>query len=59
MSKYVAILVVLVVTTSMYPAYAAQLDAVIAKDTEEFVPTFQFTRVVTIQYDKDSKLAEL
>lgn len=63
--KYVIMLAVLitlstlVTITFVYPAYAVQLDAVITKDSEEFVPTFQFTRVMTIKYAEDSKLAEL
>ena len=58
LSKYIVILAVLVIISSMYPVYAVQLDAVIPKNSNEFEPTFQFTRIITIQYDKDSTLAE-
>jgi len=59
MTKYVTVLVLLVIASSMYPAYAAQLDVAIAKNSKDIEPTFQFTRILTIQYDKDSTLAKL
>ena len=60
MLKYIAILTILFFVLSGLPAHAAQLDAVIPKSSNEFVPKFQFTRIITIQYDDvDSKLAEL
>ena len=58
-AKYIVVLVALIVTSSIIPVYAAQLDAVITKNSQEFVPSFQFTRIVTIQYNENSKLAEL
>ena len=56
---YVVILIILVIGGSILPTYAAQLDVVIPKNSEEINPTFQITRIITIQYDEDSKLAEL
>ena len=41
------------------PAHAVQLDAVIPRGSEEFSPVYTFTRIVSIQYGEDSKLAEL
>ncbi len=41
------------------PAHAVQLDAGIPKNSEEFVPTFAFTRIISIQHSEESKLAEL
>ena len=57
--KYVAVLIMLVIGSSILPTYAAQLDVVIPKNSEEINPTFQITRVITIQYEETSKLAEL
>ena len=57
--KYVALFVVLVIMTSIIPAHAVQLNAGIAKNSEEFIPTFHFVRIIKIQYDENSKLAEL
>ncbi|MEX0862323.1 hypothetical protein [Nitrosopumilus sp.] len=49
----------LISTSSIHTVYAAQLDATIAKDSQEFVPSFQFMRVVTINHDGDSELYRL
>ncbi|MCJ8306574.1 MAG: hypothetical protein HRU07_05930 [Nitrosopumilus sp.] len=59
LKKLSALLVLLIVISSVSSTYAAQLDVSIPKNSEEFMPTYQFTRIVTIQYDVDSKLAEL
>lgn len=59
LSRYSVVLAVLIITSSTYPAYAAQLDVSIAKNSLGFEPTFQFTRIITIQYDDDSTLAKL
>lgn len=55
----VAVLVLLITTSSTHYVYAAQLDAAIAKDSQEFIPKFQFTRIVTITHDGDSELQRL
>lgn len=55
----VAILVLLITTSSTHYVYAAQLDAAIAKDSKEFIPKFQFTRIVSITHDGDSELQRL
>lgn len=57
--KYVSLFVVLVIVTSIIPVHAVQLNAGIAKNSEKFIPTFQFVRIIKIQYDENSKLAEL
>ncbi len=57
--KYAALFVVLVIMTSIIPAHAVQLNAGIAKNSEKFIPTFHFVRIIKIQYDENSKLAEL
>ena len=59
MSNAVVVILVLVVTFTVIPAYAVQLDVVVPRNSEEIVPTFQFTRIVTMQFSADSKLAEL
>ena len=58
-TKYVAVLVILVIGIYIIPAYAAQLDVVIPKNSENINPAFQITRVITIQYEENSQLAEL
>jgi len=57
--KYVSVTLMLVLVSFVVPAHAVQLDAVIPKGSEEFSPIFTFTRIVSIQYSEDSKLAEL
>ena len=57
--KYIGIIVMLVLVSFVVPVHAAQLDAVIPKGSEEFSPVFTFTRIVSIQYSEDSRLAEL
>ena len=57
--KYVGIVLMLVLVSFVVPVHAAQLDAVILKGSEEFSPVFTFTRIVSIQYSEDSRLAEL
>ncbi len=57
--KYVGVVVMLVLVSFVIPAHAVQLDAVIPKGSDEFSPVFTFTRIVSIQYSEDSKLAEL
>ena len=56
--KYFVIVVMVVLVSFVVPAHAVQLDAAIPKDSEEFSPVFTFTRIVSIQYSEDSKLAE-
>ena len=51
--------IVMVSLSLILPVHAVQLDAAIPKDSEEFIPSFQFTRIISIQYDEDSRLAEL
>ena len=50
-----------VVTIGMIflPANAAQLDVAIPKNSEKILPTYQITRIVTLQYDYTSKLSEI
>lgn len=55
----VTVLVLLITASSIHYVDAAQLDAAIAKDSKEFIPTFQFTRIVTITHDGDSELQRL
>ena len=57
--KYFGIILMMVLVSFVVPAHAVQLDAVIPKGSEEFSPVFTFTRIVSIQYSEDSKLAEL
>lgn len=57
--KYVALFVVLIIMTSIIPAHAVQLNAGIAKNSEKFIPTFHFVRIIKIQYDENSELADL
>ena len=45
--------------SSVNHVYAAQLDAAIAKDSLEFTPTYQFTRIITINHDGDAELQRL
>ena len=60
MYKVFVVLLVLVLTmSSVNHVYAAQLDAVIAKDSNEFIPTYQFTRIITINHDGDSELQRM
>ena len=49
----------IVLVSLVGPAHAVQLDAVIPRGSEEFSPVYTFTRIVSIQYGEDSKLAEL
>ncbi|MCV0431236.1 hypothetical protein [Nitrosopumilus sp.] len=56
---FVMILVLVMVSSSVNHVYAAQLDAAIAKDSQEFTPTYQFTRIITINHDGDSELEQL
>ena len=58
-TTFVVSLILLISTSSIHAVYAAQLDAAIAKDSQEFVPSYQFTRVVTINHDGDSELQRL
>ncbi len=58
-TKYVTITIMLVLVSFIVPAHAVQLDGVIPKNSEEFSPIFTFTRIISIQYSEDSKLAEL
>ena len=57
--KYFAIVSMVVLVSVIVPAHAVQLDAVIPRGSEEFLPVYTFTRIVSIQYGEDSKLAEL
>ena len=57
--KYFVIVVMMVLVSFVIPAHAVQLDAAIPKGSEEFSPVFTFTRIVSIQYSEDSRLAEL
>ena len=57
--KYLSIVLMLVLVSFVVPVHAVQLDAVIPKGSEEFSPVFTFTRIVSIQYSEDSRLAEL
>lgn len=57
--KYFVVVVMVVLVSFVVPAHAVQLDAVIPKGSEEFLPVYTFTRIVSIQYSEDSKLAEL
>lgn len=57
--KYFVIVVMVVLVSFVVPAHAVQLDAAIPKGSEEFAPVFTFTRIISIQYSEDSKLAEL
>ena len=57
--KYLTIMVMLSLVSFVVPSHAVQLDAVISKNSEEFSPIFTFTRIISIQYSEDSKLAEL
>ena len=57
--KYVSVILMLTLVSFVVPAHAVQLDVVIPKDSEEFSPIFTFTRIVSIQYSEDSKLAKL
>ena len=59
MPKTIVVIALLVIVSGIVPAYAVQLDAVVPKYSEEIVPTFQFTRIVTMQFSQDSTLAEL
>ncbi len=59
MSKVVAVIATLIIISGIIPAYAVQLDVRIPRDSEEIVPTFQFTRIITMQFSADSNLAEL
>ena len=56
---FVMILVLVLTTSSVNHVYAAQLDAIITKDSQEFTPSFQFTRIITITHDGESALEEL
>ena len=57
--KYVGIILLLGLVSLVIPGHAVQLDAAIPKGSEEFSPIFTFTRIVSIQYSEDSRLAEL
>ena len=52
-------MIALVFVNITIPAHAVQLDAAISKNSEEFIPTFQFTRIISIQYQENSELAKL
>ena len=56
---FFSVMLVLLMFPAFHLAYGAQLDAVIARDSEEFVPTFQFTRIITISHDGNSELQQL
>jgi len=56
---FVMILVLVLITSSVNHVYAVQLDAVIVKNSKEFTPSFQFTRIITIIHDSESALVEL
>ena len=53
------LLVLVFAVSSVHHVSAAQLDAAIAKDSDEFVPTYQFTRIITINHDGDAELQRL
>lgn len=57
--KYFGIILIMILVSFVIPAHAVQLDTVIPKGSEEFLPVFTFTRIVSIQYSEDSRLAEL
>ncbi len=57
--KYFLIVVMVMLVSFVVPVHAVQLDAAIPKGSEEFLPVYTFTRIVSIQYSEDSKLAEL
>ena len=59
MHRILSVMFILLMIPAVHLAYGAQLDAVIAKDSEEFVPTFQFTRIVSISHDENSELQHL
>ena len=42
----------------MIPAWAAQMDVVIATDEQEIEPSFKFLRVIVIDYPQDGNLAD-
>ncbi|MGY5146706.1 MAG: hypothetical protein ACW9W4_01725 [Candidatus Nitrosopumilus sp. bin_7KS] len=56
---FVVFLMLMLSASSINHVYAAQLDAAIAKDSDEFIPTYQFTRIITITYDGDAELQRL
>ena len=52
-TKYVAVLIVVLIGgTSSFSAHAAQLDVIIPRNSEYINPTFQITRIITIQYEE-------
>lgn len=57
--KYATISLMLVLVSFVVPAHAVQLDVAIPKGSEEFSPVYTFTRIISIQYSEDSRLAEL
>ena len=57
--KIILLVTILVGGITIIPVNAAQLDVTIPSNSEKIIPTFQITRIVTIQYDSSSKLAEL
>lgn len=57
--KTIFLITILVGGITIIPANAAQLDVTIPSNSEKIIPTFQITRIVTMQYDSSSKLAEL
>ena len=58
--RYIAVLLTIsIIGMTFLPANAAQLDVAIPKDSEKIIPTFQITRIVTIQYDNTSNLAKI
>ena len=54
-----SVMFILLVFSTAHFAYGAQLDAVIPKNSEEIEPTFQFTRIITLSHDGNSKLQQL
>ena len=58
-ARYLSMGVMLAMIAFLIPAHAVQLDVAIPKNSEEFVPVYTFTRIVSFQYPEQSKLAEL
>ena len=58
--RYIALLLTIsIIAMTFLPANAAQLDVSIPRNSEKIIPTFQITRIVTIQYDNTSNLAKI
>jgi hypothetical protein len=59
LTKYFAVIIITGLIVLIIPAHAVQLDTAIPKNSTEFVPVFTFTKIISFQYDEESKLAEL